>query len=875
MHGMKRFSLLRRVSRALAPMLVAAAGTAATGSADAAAPASLPSPDWRDQVIYFALLDRFADGDRRNDDQHAGEFDPDDGRKWSGGDLAGVLGQLDYIAELGATSLWITPPVANQWWNERAKYGGYHGYWAVDFERIDPHYGTTADYRALADGLHARGMTLVQDVVLNHTADFFHFEGPVDPAHPEQGFRRSRDSAGLVAPTRWPFSRNDADHRRDRALGIYHWTPSIVDYGDPTQRLTYQLADLDDLDTAHPVVRRALRQAYGRWIRDVGVDAFRVDTAFYVEPELFADFLDSDDPRAPGMRRVAAAMGRDDFLAFGEGFGVEAPYGEAVSRRIAEYLEAPGHPGLPSMLDFPLYSSLGDVFQRGAASAVLADRIERRQRLFAHPGSLPTFVDNHDVDRFLANGDERGLRQALLALMTLPGIPVIYYGTEQGFTAQRASMFAAGYGSGGRDHFDRDAPLYTFLQQAIALRRGQRALTRGTPTVVARDAAGAGAVGWRMDAAGETPVLVLINSARHAVLLDRLELPLSPGAVLTPLLTLDPAVPALRADAEGQLAVTLPAGAGVAYSIQPGAVVAAPDVTAVDIDRLVDDVLQDDAVVTGRAAPGSSLRLVVDGDLDAATPVAAGRDGRWSAKVDTQSMIDPAIAHRLVAWSDDGARGAARVFRVARRWRTVLTVDDPAGDDHGPDGRYRYPSDAAFAKPSLDLRGVAVATSGASLRVTATLGDLSSAWSAPNGFDRLLLHLYIELPHRGEGSTVAPLQNTPLPQGMRWQRHLRIGGWSNALFAAEGADATHEGRALAGGAALAIDPAGSRVTLTLPAAALGHPASLSGARLWLCTWDYDAGYRPLTADGGGMSFGGGDGAREPLWMDASDVLVIP
>lgn len=869
-----RLPLLQRVIDRVPRALVAVVAFA-TVTRVAAAPAPPASPDWREQVIYFAMLDRFADGDRRNDDQHAGEFDPDDGRKWSGGDLRGALAQLDYIRGLGATSLWITPPVANQWWNERSRYGGYHGYWAVDFERVDPHYGTLADYRALADGLHARGMTLIQDVVLNHTADFLHVDPAVDPADPALSVRRGRDSAGLVAPTRLPFSRNDASRRADRALGVYHWTPTLVDYGDPIQRLTYQLADLDDLATENPLVRRALRRAYGHWIRAVGVDAFRVDTAFYVEPELFRDFLDADDPSAPGIRRVAAATGRTDFLAFGEGFGVEAPYGEAASRRIADYLEGPGHPGLPSMLDFPLYSSLGDVFARGGASAVLADRIERRQRLFDHPERLPTFVDNHDVDRFLAGGDERGLRQALLALMTLPGIPVIYYGTEQGFTEQRASMFASGYGSGGVDHFDRSAPLYRFLADAIALRRGQRALTHGTPTVVARDAAGAGVVGWRMDASGEPALLVLINSARHAVLLDRLEVPLAPGATLTPLFALDPPAAALRADATGQLATVLPAGAGVVYAIAPGDGATPRRAGEISVDRLLDAAPLDDFVVHGTAPPQSTLQLVVDGDIAAATTIMAGRDGRWSAPVDTQSMIDPAIVHRLVAWSADGAHSDVQSFTVARRWHTVLSVEDPAGDDHGPDGRYRYPTDAAFATPSLDLRAITVATSGASLRVTVTLGALSSAWAAPNGFDRLLLGLYLELPGAGGGASIAPLRNTTLPAGMRWQRHLRVGGWSNALFAADGADASHEGRALAGGAALAVDRTTARVTLTLPASALGAPATLSGARLWLTTWDYDAGYRPLTAAGGGMSFGGGDGSREPLWMDASDVLVLP
>lgn len=114
----------------------------------------VPSPDWRDQIIYFLMTDRFEDGNPQNNDQGAGEYDPKKGSRYSGGDLAGVQKRLDYIQGLGATSVWITPPVANQWWN--GTYGGYHGYWASDFKRVDPHVGNLKDYQKLSDALHRR-----------------------------------------------------------------------------------------------------------------------------------------------------------------------------------------------------------------------------------------------------------------------------------------------------------------------------------------------------------------------------------------------------------------------------------------------------------------------------------------------------------------------------------------------------------------------------------------------------------------------------------------------------------------------------------------------------------------------------------------------
>jgi hypothetical protein len=167
-----------------APITTTAVSTAAQPLAAASAFTSMmpvlptlhmPSPDWRDQIIYFVMTDRFADGDPSNNDQGFDEYDPNDPRKYSGGDFAGLIEQLDYIQDLGATALWITPPVANQWWNPQVEFGGYHGYWTVDFGAVDAHLGSLEDYQALSRALHGRGMYLIQDVVANHVGDFFSY----------------------------------------------------------------------------------------------------------------------------------------------------------------------------------------------------------------------------------------------------------------------------------------------------------------------------------------------------------------------------------------------------------------------------------------------------------------------------------------------------------------------------------------------------------------------------------------------------------------------------------------------------------------------------------------------------------------------------
>ncbi|MFM2065953.1 MAG: hypothetical protein RLZZ584_862 [Pseudomonadota bacterium] len=905
---------------ALALVAVLALAMPGWGGAAGPGPLHLPSPDWRDQVIYFAVTDRFADGDPRNNDQGTGEYAPGQAEAYQGGDLAGLRRHLAYIQGLGATALWITPPVANQWRVAGSSVTGYHGYWAEHFRRVDRHLGTLADLQALSRALHGRGMYLVQDIVLNHTGDFFSLRTGWDDPEPLRHHAPTPGSLPVAAPSQPPFHLNDPRRAADRAAAIYHWTPDISDYSDPRQLLTGQMSALDDLNTEHPRVRRALRDSYGWWIRQAGVDALRVDTAFYVPPALFTDFLHSRDPRAPGVLEVARRTGRRDLLVFGEGFAIDAPYREEQSRRIEAYVRGPaGEPLMGGMLNFPLYGTLGDVFARGRPTAELADRIERMLRVHARPHRMPSFVDNHDVDRFLAGGSPAALRQALLALMTLPGIPVIYYGTEQGLTQPRAAMFAAGWGSGGRDRHDTGAPLYRHIAALTALRRAEPVLSRGTPTVLHGNTAAPGAIAWRMDAAAaELPrghhartALVVFNTAGHETLLDALATGLPAGTRLHGRHAQQGELDApgarpqtLTVGADGGLTLRLPPRSAMVWTVTPGDDTAAtPPVAAGSgaAPQLVLDPLPARPVhgplrVSGRldgmdATGAAGLRLVVDGDLARATPVELAADGRWQAEIDTRRHVDPALRHRVVAWLpgtqaglavsatgplQDGHASAAREFQVEPQWTEVLDVADPPGDDHGPDGRYTYPTDAGWRDHHpMDLRRVRVHTAGTALRIDLTTAGLMRSWNPPNGFDHVAFTVYIELPGRPGGLRTMPLQHAELPGDMVWHRRLRVGGWSNSLYAPDGASATHEGRVITPGARLDVDPVNHTLSLVLDAAALGEPAMLAGARVYVTTWDYDGAYRPLAAEAQPWALGGGDPASGARVMDASAVLTLP
>ncbi len=842
-----------------------------------AAPARLhvPSPDWRDQIIYFAMTDRFDDGDPRNNDMGAGEYQQGDSSRYQGGDLAGAIRRLDYIRGLGATALWLTPPVANQWTDPSNSYTGFHGYWAENFKAIDRHMGTLADYQKLSRELHRRDMYLVQDIVVNHTGNYFRLRPESDGTDPARFYEPHTGSPPVSRPSQWPFSMNDPRIPEQRRAGVYHWTPDISDNSNHDQELNYQMAGLDDLNVESLIVRRALRNSYGYWIREAGVDAFRVDTALYVPAEYFEDFLYSRDVAAPGIFAVARTSGRQRFHVFGEAFAIDRPGETDKARRIETYVRSPeGRPRMPGMLNFPLYGSLVDAFARGRPSAELGQRIESMMRVHSRPHLMVNFLDNHDVDRWLAGGSEVALKQALLAIMTLPGIPTLYYGTEQGLVEQRASMFAAGVGSGGRDRFDTASPLYRYTASAVALRKAHRLFSRGLPTVLRGTAVGPGALAWKM-VRGKDAAVVVFNTSDTEVLLDSLATGFARGTRLVGLFGIHRKPSDIVVGEGGRVTLRLPARAGMVWRAAgtTGSVRRSPG-PRVTLEPLPSASVEGDFTVAGMAYGVERVGVVVDGDLAGATVAIPDAHGRWKALVSTRRMMEPAVDHRLVAWAEAADPTPPLNFRVSLPRQLVADVEDPAGDDRGPTGRYRYPAERTFGPGTMDLRRIRALTAGGALRIEVDMQSFSTIWAPLNGFDHVAFTIFVELPGRRDGVRVMPYQNAELPAGMRWHLRLRAHGWSNALFAPEGAGPAADGVPITPMAQIESDPATKTIRFTLPSAALGDPDSLSGARIYITTWDYDGGYRPLSPEGGPFVFGGGS-ATEPRIMDDSGIIVLP
>lgn len=857
--------------------LLAVIGAVNNVNANAEDGLHVPSPDWREQIIYFAMIDRFNDGNPANNDQGSGEYDPGKGSHYSGGDLTGIREKIPYIKELGATAVWTTPPVAHQWWSKTSNYGGYHGYWAENLMQVDAHFGNLADMQDLSRALHGQGMYLVQDIVVNHMGNYFAYDPKLwSPENPGTGFRLEPGDARGRAPGQLPFRFNDASDPEQAAMGIYHWTPDIVDYGDRVQEHNWQMAGLDDLNTENAEVRKALRRSYGFWIKETGVDAFRVDTAFYVPPDYFRDFLYAEDAGNPGLFTVAKATGREQFHVFGEGFAIDKPFERRQSEKIERYVRSgDGQALMPGMINFPLYGTGLDVFAKGQPTSQMRYRIETMMAVHENPHLMPSFVDNHDVDRFLAGGSEAALKQNLLLIMTLPGIPVIYYGTEQGFTGQRAAMFKTGYGSDGKDHFDTSTPMFKAIQAMANLRRSNKVFSHGKPTVLKDNPSGPGILAYRMQD-GADQALVIFNTAESEALLDNLATGLPAGSRLNVAYSQLPFKTGVVTDSHGKLNLALPGRSALVLIADGTQSAAKPAVTAMRIDALPDTVGSDTLPVSGSGPAGKPLQLVLNGDLAQATGVVADADGRWRTTLSTDTLMDPAIAHRLVLWDPAGSNASEpRTFRADKPWREILRIDDPSGDDKGRSGLLRYPDDPGWGENRQgDIERITVYQAGSALKVEVTLHSITTYWNPANGFDHVALTAFIEIPGKAGGSRIMPLQNAELPGDMTWHYRLRTHGWSNAWFGADGASAGNEGAALSPGAGLELDQTRRTVSFILPAKALGNPASLSGARLYVNTWDYDAGYRGMTPEGGNMVFGGGVPGDAKV-LDESPVLVLP
>lgn len=543
--------------------------------AAASGPAGPPrAPE--DEIIYFVLPDRFENGDTANDrGQIAGGrldhgFDPKHKGFYQGGDLKGLIKRLDYIEGMGATAIWLTPVFRNKAVQgpKGRESAGYHGYWITDFLDVDPHLGSRADFKALVEAAHARGMKVYMDIITNHSADVIRYKechGPDAPAEYRDNFSCPYRSlgdypytaqGGPKGPTiNQGFLGTDARHQTkenfDRLTNPnYAYTPYVPkgeervknpawlndmryyhNRGDTVwdgeNSVTGDFSGLDDLMTSNPRVVEGFIDIYKQWITDFRVDGFRIDTAKHVNPEFWRAF-------SGAIMAHAKAEGIEHFHMFGEVYEFEPG-------QLAKFTTVAG---LPSVLDFAFQGQVRSVVAEGKPANALARMFDADavyKHGFATAKQLPTFLGNHDMGRFSMFvkqakpniSDDELVRRVILGhamMMFARGVPTIYYGDEQGFVSDggdqgaRESLFASQTpdyldndlaGTDARHDratFDLKHPIYKAIAAMAAVRKKEPALRRGGQQVRHADLDGGLLILSRQDEDDRSEIVVAFNA---------------------------------------------------------------------------------------------------------------------------------------------------------------------------------------------------------------------------------------------------------------------------------------------------------------------------------------------------------------------------
>lgn len=465
-----------------------------------------PPLDWRDQVIYHVLVDRFFDSRTPLralpvDEVHpASSVRPDALVGHQGGNLRGLGEQLDYIHSLGCTALWLSPFLKN-----RQEVVDSHGYGVQDFLRVDPRLGTLENLQWLVQECHKRSMYAIFDVIINHTGDNWAYLNDDQPLFSENGsydfgyWRRYTPGNGDYGPDDavWPLELQHPDcyKRRGRIRDMESATEEELIDGD--------FQSMKDLAIEKPDVLDVLIQCYKWWIAQTDCDGFRIDTLKHTDTEPAAKFCNA-------IREYTASIGKHSFFLLGEVIGDISKLQLYLASNVHDGNK--DYPPLDACLNFPLHSLLPEVAKGKTLPRKLAEHyetIEKSYRDYSRAGRyFVNYLDNHDqisdpYHRFLhGEKDWRLASAAMGCLLTSLGIPCIYYGTEQAFAGGgdcdvcvREPMFVLPGGEEGiAGHFLRtDHPLYQAIARYSDMRAQEPALRYGRQyfhDVLPRDKAG-------------------------------------------------------------------------------------------------------------------------------------------------------------------------------------------------------------------------------------------------------------------------------------------------------------------------------------------------------------------------------------------------
>ena len=468
--------------------------------------------------IYFVMTDRFANADTSNDEAGLTGFsaitgyDPTDIGFFHGGDFKGLTSKLDYLKGLGFNSIWITPPVKQRY--VQGDSAAYHGYWGLDFTTIDPHLGTEEDFKNFVSEAHSRGIKVIVDIVINHTADVIKYKGDVYSysdisQYPYKDCNKKKIDINkfigksnfpkLCAATSFPVPPIVSEKNKNiKAPAFLNDITNYHNRGDSTfsgESSTFgDFFGLDDVFTEKPAVVAGWTKVWQDWITKFDIDGYRIDTAKHVNPEFWQAFL-------PAVLKTAAAAGKSYFPIYGEVWDTDPNY---LAKFVTDYK-------FPGVLDFAFQAAASKYATYGNGERDLLDLFNQDDLYTTATTSaygLTTFLDNHDMGRigmFLQGNTDATPAQLLeranfanALLILLRGGPATYYGDEKGMTgtggdkAARQDMFPTqvidwqnevrigGSPIGTKSAFDVINPIENNLSELQKLAEKYPALRSGT-----------------------------------------------------------------------------------------------------------------------------------------------------------------------------------------------------------------------------------------------------------------------------------------------------------------------------------------------------------------------------------------------------------
>ena len=444
-------------------------------------------------VLYLLMPDRFANGDTGNDvvkGMRDGLCDRTQPSLRHGGDLAGISRHLDYFTDLGVTALWFTPILENDAPSFEQKSSSYHGYATTDYYRVDPRFGTNADYCALIRDCHERGLKVVMDMIFNHCG--------ID--HPWVADMPSKDwfnTPEWLAPENQTAAHQKKLGTIDGAAKVndkylqtsYKLTPVLDPYASQVDLKEtvdgWFVPTMPDLNQRNPHVMRYLIQNSEWWIETVGIDGIRMDTYPYADRDGMALWMKTLNNEYPNFNTV------------GETWVTEPAY-TAAWQKDSKLSEKNSY--LKTVMDFAFFDRINQAkneetdgwwqgFNR-IYNALCYDY------LYRDPHHVMAFIENHDTDRFLGNGrDSLALKQALALLLTIDRIPQLYYGTEVLMNGTKEVTdgnvrrdFPGGFPGDEHNAFTQQGrtkeenQMFNWISRLLHWRQGNELITKGKQT---------------------------------------------------------------------------------------------------------------------------------------------------------------------------------------------------------------------------------------------------------------------------------------------------------------------------------------------------------------------------------------------------------